>query len=516
MPEREQDQNPFVLVLFGATGDLAKRKLFPALYELFIAGLLNRRFAVVGIGRSPISRPDFQAGVRRSVTNFSRHSLRDGQSWTDFADHFDFVSIDVNDPGGYGAVRELVEAKEREWEIPGNRLFYLAMPPDLFGTVSAHLKKSGLTETGGWKRLVIEKPFGHDHASAKQLNEQIQQSFVEDEIYRIDHYLGKEMVQNIEVIRFANSLFEPLWNNRYIANIQVTASETVGVEERAAYYERAGALRDMVQNHILQMMMMVAMEPPSRLDMEAIRDEKVKVLRSLRRFSEDEVNRYVVRGQYTAGTVLGQAVPGYREERNVAPDSATETFVAAKLFVDNFRWAGVPFFIRTGKRMAQKVTEIVIQFKEMPNIYFNKNGDLSPNLLIIRINPTEGMYLLMNAKKPGADSEVIPVAMEFCNNCEIESPEAYERLLHEAIQGDSTFFTRWDEVSLAWQFADPIRRAWDRDASLLLTYPAGSWGPAAADQLLAQDGAHWWPVYDPKSRPVVQPIERPGIFAGRY
>lgn len=495
-----QATHPFVFVLFGATGDLAKRKLFPALYGLFVDGKIGD-FAVVGVSRSALSHEDFRHRLRDSIEKYSRITIDDEEQWEQFARSFDYVALNVDDSESYGPLREVVESREgmlTSASIVPDRLFYLAMAPDFFGTVSTNLKAAGLTATTGHKRLIIEKPFGHDLDSAKDLNEQIQQSFTEDEIYRIDHYLGKEMVQNIEVIRFANSLFEPLWNNKYIENIQITAAETVGVEERASYYEKAGALRDMVQNHVLQMVMMVGMEPPSRLKNEAIRDEKVKVLRSLRRLHPEDVSQHVIRAQYEA----------YREEHGVHPESETETFVAARLYVDNFRWAGVPFYIRTGKRMKQKITEIVIQFKDMPkDLYFDKNGNLGPNLLIIRIQPGEGMFLLLNAKKPGVTEEVVvPIAMEFCNQDGSGHPEAYERLLLDAIEGDSTFFTRWDEVSLAWKFVDPIREAWDQQKEPLYGYSAGSWGPTEADELLAQDGAHWWPVFGESAREVVRAI----------
>jgi glucose-6-phosphate 1-dehydrogenase len=501
--------DPFVLTLFGATGDLAKRKLFPALYGLYRNSLLPARFAVICTGRQEMSTEAFRQVIRESVESYSRMKIEEQRDWERFIERFDYLPLDINNLRGFSKLLELVVNKEHQFNLPGNRMFYLSIAPQLFGTVTTHLRESGLTENKGWKRLVIEKPFGHDYASAVELNEQIKQTFREEEIYRIDHYLGKTMVQNIEVLRFANSLFEPLWNNKYIDNIQITASETVGVEDRAAYYESAGALRDMVQNHLLQMVMMVCMEPPSRLVNEAIRDEKVKVLRSLRRFQEHEVDRHMVRGQYTAGTVLGKPVPSYTEEPGVAKDSRTETFVGGRLYIDNFRWANVPIFIRTGKRLPEKSTEIVIQFKAMPkNIYFNKNGDLRPNLLIIRVNPLEGISLVLNAKSHQADDvQVVPIAMDYCNNCEINSPEAYETLIHDAIQGDSTFFTRWDEVALAWKFIDPIRRAWDNDLRPVPTYPAGSWGPERLDALLAENGTHWWRVREQDATQVVQAKE---------
>lgn len=507
-------KQPFVLVLFGSTGDLAKRKLFPAIFALHQDGLLNERFAVIGLGRSEMEQGEFQERLRKSIKEYSRLPIPNDSEWQEFASHFTYKSVDVHDVSAYAELRKEMESIEQRRGTAGNRLFYLSIGPDLFGAVSKNLKEAGLTETTGWKRLVIEKPFGHDYESAMELNEQIKASFSESEIFRIDHYLGKEMIQNIEVIRFANPMFEPLWNRHYIDNVQITSSETVGVEERAGYYDKSGALRDMLQNHMLQMVMMVGMEPPSRLNMEAIRDEKVKVLRSLRTYSENEVATNIVRGQYTAGTLKGKTVPGYREEPGVDPESRTETFVAAKFYIDNFRWAGVPFYIRTGKRLPQKTVEIVIQFKEMPNLFFNREGNLASNLLRIRISPVEGMQLLLNANLPGENKTITPIAMEYCNNCDEESREAYERLIQDAVEGDSTYFTRWDEVALAWKKVDPIQHAWANDTSQLPTYPAGSWGPEEQARIF-DDAHHWWPVGDDDEVQVVQAVEKPFAAVGR-
>ncbi|SFU35383.1 glucose-6-phosphate dehydrogenase [Alicyclobacillus macrosporangiidus] len=481
------------LFLFGATGDLAQRKLLPALHSLFVDKRLPERFVVIGVARADLTDETFRSLVREAALRFGRNADA-GEDWPAFLRHFHYVQADARRPEDFARLRARAESLETEHGLPGHRLFYLALAPDFFAPTARALGESGLTACRGWRRLVIEKPFGHDQQSAIALNDALRKVFEEDEIYRIDHYLGKEMVQNIEVLRFANSVFEPLWNNRAIANVQITSSETVGVENRAGYYEAAGALRDMVQNHMLQMVMMVAMEPPSRLKMEAIRDEKVKVLRSLRRYSPEEAVHHVVRGQYTAGRIQGQDVSGYREEPGVAAGSNTETFVAARLYIDNFRWAGVPFYLRTGKRMAAKATEIVIQFRDMPkDLYFNTGGRLGPNLLVIRVNPQEGVYIQLNAKHPGTDERIVPIAMEF-SQAPDRSPESYERLLWDAMQGDSTFFTRWDEVSLAWKFVDPIAAAFTRPDTPLHPYPAGSWGPTASDRLLAEDGFRWWPV----------------------
>lgn len=502
MAENQHQQSPqapgAVFFIFGATGDLARRKLFPAIYSLYREGRLAEDFAVIGVARRPRSPEEFREDLHASIQEFCRYKIEDTEQWARFADHFAYKSLDINNVDGYHELRELTESLESRFGIPGNRLFYLALAPELFGSVSFNLKKGGMLDSQGWYRLVIEKPFGYDLESAHKLNEELNQVFKEEEIYRIDHYLGKEMVQNIEVIRFANAFFEPLWNNKHIANVQITLGETVGVEERGGYYDHAGALRDMGQNHMLQMLTMIAMEPPSRLYAEDIRDEKVKVLRSLRPYeTAEEVKTNVVRGQYTAGEAGSKKLPGYREEDKVDPNSNTETYFAAKVFVDNFRWAGVPFYIRTGKRLPVKTTEVVVEFKQMPtNVYLGQKHSLEPNLLVIRVNPMEGIYIKINAKKPGSESQIEPLAMEFCQSClvGINSPEAYERLLHDAAQGDSTYFTRWDEVAAAWAFIDRIAAAWAQNPSDVSPYPAGSWGPKGVDELLAKDGFHWWPV----------------------
>lgn len=494
----QQTAEGAVILLFGATGDLARRKLFPAVYSLYRDGKLSDQFAVVGLARRPKTREQFHQDVLESIREFARHDVEKDEQFHRFINHFEYMSLNINDVDGFHQLRELVEQLEHTFGLKGNRLFYLALAPELFGPVSANIRAGGLLDTPGWTRLVIEKPFGYDLESAEKLNNQIREVFREEEIFRIDHYLGKEMVQNIEVIRFANAFFEPLWNNRYISNIQITLSETVGVEERGGYYDQAGALRDMGQNHILQMIAMMAMEPPSRLVSEDIRDEKVKVLRSLRLYeTPEEVRRSVVRGQYTAGTIKGQPVRGYREEDKVSPDSRTETYFAAKVYVDNLRWAGVPFYVRTGKRLPLKATEVVVEFKNMPSgLLFNKDNRLEPNLLVFRVNPLEGIYFKINAKKPGADWAILPVAMDFCQSGQvgINTPEAYERLLFDAIKGDATYFTRWDEVALAWQFTDRIADTWRQSDEDLRWYAAGTWGPEEAKELLAKDGFRWWPV----------------------
>ncbi|MCZ0757067.1 glucose-6-phosphate dehydrogenase [Anoxybacillus sp. J5B_2022] len=483
-----------LIVIFGATGDLAKRKLFPSIYRLYQKGKLSEEFAVVGVARRPLSNDEFRRYVSQSIEDSTKQELSDES----FVSHFYYHSLDVTSTASYQELKSLLERLDATYDIPGNRIFYLAMAPEFFGTITSHLKSEGLTATDGWKRLVIEKPFGHDLKSAQQLNKEIRQAFSEKEIFRIDHYLGKEMVQNIEVIRFANAIFEPLWNNRFIANIQITSSETLGVEDRGRYYDHSGALRDMVQNHMLQMVALLAMEPPIKLTTDDIRSEKVKVLRALRPITHDEVDQYFVRGQYGRGFIRGQEVVGYREENNVDPNSNTETFVAGKLMIDNFRWAGVPFYIRTGKRMTEKSTKIVVQFKDVPmNLYYRTSENVHPNLLVIHIQPDEGITLHLNAKKSGESMKTTPIKLDYCNNCidGINTPEAYEKLLYDCMRGDATNFTHWDEVAASWSFIDPISEVWaNTKAADFPNYEAGSMGPKAADELLQKDGFHWWPL----------------------
>ena len=458
-----------VFVLFGGTGDLAKRKIIPALYNLFIDQKLPARFAILGLSRKPWSREQYQGFSIKSLHEFSRHDIDESDSLLSaFLYHVNYLSFDASVSEHYGILKETVKTIESNYGISQNRTFYLSMAPDLFGLVTESLHRSGLTETKGSKRLIIEKPFGRDLASATSLQDRISSVFREQEVYRIDHYLGKEMVQNIEVLRFANSVFEPLWNNRHIANVQITSTEWVGVEERAAYYDHAGALRDMVQNHMLQMLMMVAMEPPSRLHADAIRDEKVKVLRSLRPLSTVNITRDIVRGQYLRGQCGDREVAGYREEPGVNPASTTETFVAARLSVDNFRWAGVPFYIRTGKRLDEKTAKIVIEFKNVPErLYFNQSGGLQANLLTIQISPTEGVSVRLNEKSPQHEGTIHPISIDFSEDVS-RVPEAYERLILDAMRGDSTFFTHW--TKLHWLGSGLIQR-FDRLPRTILYSP---------------------------------------------
>jgi len=484
-----------ILTIFGATGDLAKRKLFPSLFELYKKHLLHEEFTVVGVARSPMSDEEFRKRVMESVQNYGEAS----NDLEPFSSHFYYFPHDVTDKESYRKLKQLIDSLNGQKNLYGNRIFYLAMAPEFFGTIAFHLKDVGLTETDGFKRLIIEKPFGHDYESALQLNEQIRHSFLEDEIFRIDHYLGKEMVQNIEVIRFANVLFEPLWNNRYISNIQITSSESLGVEDRGRYYESSGALKDMVQNHMLQMVSLLAMEPPIRLTPEDIRTEKIKVLKALKPIERENVDKHFVRGQYGKGLIKGEQVRAYRKEPNVNAASNTETYVAGRIFIDNFRWAGVPFYIRTGKRMLTKTTKIVVQFKDIPYQLFDKNDAPSnPNLLVIHIQPEEGITLHFNAKKTGQGMETIPVQFNFSNQKVdgMNTPEAYEKLLYDCMMGDSTNFTHWEEVALSWKFVDPISETWKDLQPSFPNYESGSMGPKEADELLQFDGHSWWHIDD--------------------
>ncbi|MBE3582771.1 MAG: glucose-6-phosphate dehydrogenase [Limnochordaceae bacterium] len=505
-----------IVVIFGATGDLARRKLFPALYGLYRDHLLPAQLAVVGIGRREKDDEVFRAEVRESVRKHSRYPWQEDDGWHHFQQRFHYFRLEMHDREGYRLLASYLDELDATLGLHRQRVYYLAVMPELFGPIAENLQAAGLvyrqaaSQAGSdqpiietslvqppWQRVVIEKPFGYDLVSATRLNQELTSVFKEQEIFRIDHYLGKEMSQNLSVIRFANAFFEPVWNHLYVDNVQITSSETVGAEERGEYYDEAGALRDMVQNHMLQLVAMTAMEPPGSVDPEAIRDEKVKVFRALRRWQTPaEVQRNTVRGQYTAGQIGGRPVVGYRQEPEVRADSNTETFAALRLYIDNFRWAGVPFYIRTGKRLPVKATDIVIQFKPLPqSAYLRQLGVLEPNRLVIHIQPMEGMYIEINAKRPGTLTQIDPVAMEFCQNCGVgvNSPEAYERLLYDVLRGDPTLFTRWDEVEQAWEFVDPISKAW-KEAGPVPLYPAGSWGPPEACQLLEASGCCWWPV----------------------
>lgn len=480
-----------LFTIFGGTGDLARRKLYPSLYRLYKKGYLQNKFAVIGIGRREWSDDYYHEVVEDTIKDLSDSE----EDAAEFASHFYYKSHNVNDTEHYVVLKELAEKLDQKYQLEGNRLFYLAMAPNFFGTISQHLKDQNLITGNGFNRLIIEKPFGNDYDSAYRLNEQIRSSFSEDQIYRIDHYLGKEMVQNISAVRFANNMIESMWNNRYISNIQITLSESIGVEERGDYYDNSGALRDMIQNHILQMVSLLAMEPPTRLLDKEIRDEKIKALRALRIFKQEEVSEYFVRGQYGAVSNEKENLNSYHEELNVKKDSKTETFVAGKIMIDNFRWKGVPFYVRTGKRLTDKATRINVEFKNVPVNLFNNNADkpLPPNTLTIYIQPTEGFSLELNTKKIGVGLETETSKLEHRHSAETtaNSPEAYEKLLLDCLNGDSTNFTHWDEVAASWTFVDNIGRAWEKESVDLPTYPSGSMGPEESDILLEKDGFKW-------------------------
>jgi glucose-6-phosphate 1-dehydrogenase len=500
---RERTAPPCAMVIFGASGDLTSRKLVPALYDLALARLLAREFAVVGCARRPFSDEAFRVHLRQDAEQFARTRPLRPEVWDAFAEGISYVRGDPADPATYGRLREHLDLLDRTRGTCGNRLFYLATPPNLFPEIIAQLGAAGLNRPptpDSWVHIVIEKPFGRDLASARALNRQAQAVFEERQIYRIDHYLGKETVQNILAFRFSNRLWEPVWNEQHIDHVQITVAESIGVEDRAGYYDQTGALRDMVQNHMLQLLAMVAMEPPVTFEAEAVRDEKLKVLRALRpippaALAANSVTTQVVRGQYGPGWVAGQAVRGYREEEGVSPTSTTETYVALKVYLDNWRWAKTPFYLRHGKRLPKRATEIAVQFKRPPHLPFGgvAAAGLEPNRLVLRVQPDEGITLQFGAKVPGPTMQLRSVNMDFLYGSSFltPSPDAYERLLLDCMLGDRTLFMRADEVEQAWAFVTPILEAWTRETPRFPNYAAGTWGPAAAEQLIRRDGRQW-------------------------
>jgi glucose-6-phosphate 1-dehydrogenase len=502
----EQRPDPCAIVIFGATGDLTERMLVPALFDLFCHGVIPREFAIVGFGRRDWDDEKFRQTITAAVDKFYGEGRAAGSECGDILREARYCHGDFDRSDGYQELGKVLDELDTTRGTKGNRVFYLATPPSLFPVVIRQLGATGLAQRvsgdgsrhEGWQRVVIEKPFGYDLDTARELNAVVNSVFDESQVYRIDHYLAKETVQNLLVFRFANGIFEPIWNRRYVDHVQITAAESLGVEHRGAYYDGAGALRDMIQNHLLQLLSMTAMEPPVAFTSDAVRDEKVKVLRAIRSIPESQVDLYAVRGQYVQGAIDGEPVPGYRQEDRVASDSSTETFAAVKFLIDNWRWQGVPFFLRTGKRLPHRVTEVAVQFKRPPHLLFRETslpGDrVPPNVLVLRIQPDEGISLRFEAKMPGQAIRLQPVRMEFKYGSTLnELPfGAYETLLLDCMEGDSTRFNRADQVEESWRAVMPILNSWKTVPRRgVMIYEAGSWGPEAAEALLARDGRAW-------------------------
>jgi glucose-6-phosphate 1-dehydrogenase len=488
---------PFTMVIFGASGDLTKRKLMPALYNLYQGKLLPEQFAIVGVSIENFSDKEYRDRMTEDITEFAQLEVNPA-TWNLFVKRLHYIQGDFNNPDLYKKLSQMLEGFEKTDGTEGNALFYLATAPQFFSVVVHHLGDVGLTkqEAHKWRRVVIEKPFGHDLASAIDLNHQLLQVLDEKQIYRIDHYLGKETVQNILAFRFANALFEPVWNRRYVDHVQVTVAEELGVEQRGGYYETAGAVRDMVPNHIFQLITLTAMEPPISFDADAVHDEQTKVLRAVQPLTPERVLDQAVRGQYDAGTIAGKHVPAYRSEPNVAPDSNTPTYVALALHIDNWRWAGVPFYLRTGKRMSRRITQIVIRFRRPPFVLFRKTSveKIMPNELVINIQPDEGICLNFEAKVPGPVVRLGAVNMDFEYSDYFGTPPStgYETLLYDCAMGDPTLFQRADMVEAGWSVVQPVLDVWKAlPARAFPNYAAGSWGPVQADDLLKREGREW-------------------------
>ncbi|MGD0696628.1 MAG: glucose-6-phosphate dehydrogenase [Terriglobia bacterium] len=492
--------DPCAMVIFGASGDLTARKLIPALYYLARERTLPPGFSVVGSSRSQFTHEQFREKMRQALKEHSKVSDEDAPVVESFVNNLYYFPVDTNKSDGYGPLAEFLRTLDREHGTSGNRVFYLATPPSSFPVITEHLGEAGLARPQdpekNWARIVLEKPFGRDLQSARALNRVVTGVFGEQNVYRIDHYLGKETVQNLLVFRFANGIFEPIWNRRYIDHVQITVAEDLGVENRASYFEEAGLLRDMIQSHVLQVLSLVTMEAPARFEARSLRDEKAKVMRCFRPIAPDQAERFAARGQYIAGFVSGRRVEAYRSEPGVDPASYTETYSALKIFVDNWRWADVPFYIRSGKRLAKRITEISIQFRRVPHLLFGDRvtDAIEPDLLALQIQPDEGISLRFSAKYPGPTMQIRPVKMQFQygESFGADPPSAYETLLLDCMLGDNSLFTRNDSVELAWEFVDPILARWKNDGRKgLAFYEAGTWGPAEADALIERDGRRW-------------------------
>ncbi len=489
--------DPCTIVIFGASGDLSKRKLVPALYSLAAQNCLARRFAIIGFARTPMTDQAFQELGIDSIKKFGETGSNHDIQCKEFSEALAYVSGEYHDPDAFMKLKQRLEELDSAHKLNGNRLYYLATPPDIYPVIIDQLHKAGLAKHPNgksWVRIIIEKPFGRDLASAQKLNKTVLTAFDEPQVYRIDHYLGKDTVQNLMVLRFGNGIFEPLWNRNYVDHVQITAAETLGVEQRAAFYETAGATRDMIQSHVLQLTSLVAMEPPAAFDATAVRNEKIKVLQSIRPFAAESIKTDIVRGQYGPGSEPEDSslLAGYRQEPGVKADSTTETYVAAKVQIDNWRWAGVPFYLRTGKRLPSRVTEIAIQFRRAPHLVF-RDQDLTTNTLVLNVQPDEGISITFHAKMPGQEMKLKTVTMDFSYQKEFGGGErsAYATLINDCMRGDATLFDRGDGVEAAWALVDPILEYFQTHKPKFPNYAAGNWGPHEADELLERDGRHW-------------------------
>ncbi len=494
--ENNVQPDPTIFVIFGAGGDLTWRKLIPALYNLHQDGWMPGRVVVLGLDRAEMTDDEFRNHLQEGVDKNSRQGKVDKKIWQAFAENMQFIHADFADDKSYRDLVKRLGKIEKNWDVKANKIFYLAVPPGLVENIARKLGKAKLYEDWQRTRIVVEKPFGRDLESAKKLDETLTGIFLESQIYRIDHYLGKETVQNIMAFRFGNTLFEPLWNRHYIDHVQITVAESIGVAHRGGYYDRAGALRDMIQNHLLQILCLIAMEAPVSFNGNEIRNKKVDVLHAIRSIPSEQINDFAVRGQYAAGWIEGDRVEPYRDEPDVAAGSLTETFAALKLFVDNWRWQGVPFYLRTGKRLPAKVSEVVIQFRPVPHQTFPSTAlmDCQPNRLLLAIQPHEGIFLRFEVKHPGLMMHLSPVLMQFYYReaFKVAPPEAYETLLLDVMRGDTTLFMRADQAEAAWQVLSPIIQAWERIKPFSFpNYQAGTWGPEEAEIMIAQDGRSW-------------------------
>jgi len=505
MPEEEKRSSstygttaePCSVILFGASGDLAKRKVIPAMYDLAQHNSLGERYAILGFARTQMTDESFRTTIGEAARTISEVGPIDPAKWNDFSSNLYYSSGEYGDPNSYAKLAKRLAEIDAEKKLGGNRLFYLSTPPEVYPDIVEQLGRAGLarpTNPNSWVRIIIEKPFGRDLASARELNKIVLNVFEEKQVYRIDHYLGKDTVQNLLVLRFGNGIFEPLWNRNYVDHVQITAAETLGVERRGGFYETAGALRDMIQSHVLQLTSLVSVEPPASFDATAVRNEKIKILQSIRPYNLEMVAQSVVRGQYAPGNSDGKKLAGYRDEPGVNPNSRTETFVAMRVLIDNWRWAGVPIYLRTGKRLAKRTTEIMIQFRCAPHIVFRER-EVEPNRLVLNIQPDEGISVSFGAKRPGTEMSIGNVTMNFSYREAFggASRSAYATLLNDCLRGDATLFDRGDSVEAAWSLVDPILDVWSATRTgTVPTYPAGTWGPKESDHLLERDGRQWY------------------------